>query len=158
MQLDPQQVADTRAWLMKARNDLRAAETDLAASPPLLEDVLFHCQQAAEKAMKALLTWHDQPFRKTHDLVEIGGQCVEIDAELEPLLRHAAPLSEFAGNTAIPESPKSLPEKRQMPPLPLPGRSTMRCSHAFPLRFAPDPDPLWRYGGSMWCCGAEDIL
>ncbi len=111
MQLDPQRVADTRAWLMKARNDLRAAQTDIAASPPLLEDVLFHCQQAAEKAMKALLTWHDQPFRKTHDLVEIGGQCVEIDAELEPLLRHAAPLSEFAWKYRYPGESEEPPRE-----------------------------------------------
>ena len=93
---DSERVADTRAWLVKVSNDLRAAETDLKASPPLLEDLLFHCQQAAEKAMKALLTWHDRPFRKTHDLVEIGAQCVEVDSTLEPLLRRAAPLTEFA--------------------------------------------------------------
>jgi HEPN domain-containing protein len=96
MQHDPGRVADTRAWLVKATNDLRAAETDLAASPPLLEDTLFHCQQAAEKAMKALLSWHDEPFRKTHDLVEVGRQCVEIDATLEPLFRRSAPLTEYA--------------------------------------------------------------
>ncbi|HSB79665.1 MAG TPA: HEPN domain-containing protein [Candidatus Methylomirabilis sp.] len=93
---DPKLVADTRAWLVKAINDLRAAVTDLAASPPLLEDVLFHCQQAAEKAMKALLTWQDRPFRKTHDLVEIGEECLEVDSTLEPLLRRAAPLTEYA--------------------------------------------------------------
>jgi len=46
--------------------------------------------------MKALLAWHDLPSRKTHDLVEIGAQCVEVDATLEPLLRRAAPLTEFA--------------------------------------------------------------
>ena len=48
--------ADVHAWIARAHNDLRAAEVDLRASQPLLEDVLFHCQQAVEKAMKALLT------------------------------------------------------------------------------------------------------
>jgi hypothetical protein len=56
MQPDPVRLADTRAWLVKAANDLRAAAVDLAATPPLLEDALFHCQQAAEKAFKAFLT------------------------------------------------------------------------------------------------------
>lgn len=42
------------------------------------------------------MTWHDQPFRKTHDLVELGALCVELDGALEPLLRQAAPLSEYA--------------------------------------------------------------
>ena len=57
---------------------------------------MFHCQQAVEKALKAFLTWHDCRFRKTHDLVEIGGQCVALDPTLEPLLRRAAPLTEYA--------------------------------------------------------------
>lgn len=96
MPYDPVLVADTRAWLVKAGEDLRGAEVDLAAVPPLLGDIMFHCQQAVEKAIKAFLTWHDSPFRKTHDLTEIGGKCAEIDPTLEPLLRQAAPLTEYA--------------------------------------------------------------
>src|SRR3990167_8195952 len=93
---DPIRAADTRAWLARALDDLRCADIDLAATPPLLGDTTFHCQQAVEKALKAFLTWHDRPFRKTHDLVELGGQCVAIDASLEPLLQPAAPLTEYA--------------------------------------------------------------
>jgi HEPN domain-containing protein len=96
MRHDPVRVADTRAWLEKAAMDLRSAEVDIAAVPPILGDALFHCQQAIEKALKAFLTWHDVPFRKTHDLGELGTRCVETDAALEPLLRQAAPLTEFA--------------------------------------------------------------
>ena len=40
---------DTRAWLARAHEDLRGAEVDLTATPPLLGDATFHCQQAAEK-------------------------------------------------------------------------------------------------------------
>ncbi len=89
MPLDPVRAADTRAWLEKAVMDLRSAEADLAINPPILGDALFHCQQAVEKALKAFLTWHDRPFRKTHDLVELGGRCVEVDSGLEALLRSA---------------------------------------------------------------------
>jgi hypothetical protein len=46
---DPALVAETRTWLHKAALDLRAAAHDLLAAPPLLEDTLFHCQQAVEK-------------------------------------------------------------------------------------------------------------
>lgn len=53
---DPVRVADTQAWLKKAELDLRAAAHDQHGTPPLLEDSLFHCQQAAEKALKALRT------------------------------------------------------------------------------------------------------
>ena len=65
---DPARVADTKAWLSRAAIDLRAAALDLAADPPVLDDLVFHCQQAVEKAMKSLLAWHDEPFGKTHHL------------------------------------------------------------------------------------------
>lgn len=52
MALDPELVAETQAWLAKAFNDLRASEVLIAASPPLLDEAVFHCQQAAEKALK----------------------------------------------------------------------------------------------------------
>ncbi len=47
MPVDPVLIAETKAWLRKAAYDLRAASHSLTASPPLLEDVVFHCQQAA---------------------------------------------------------------------------------------------------------------
>lgn len=93
---DPVKLADTQAWLKKAKDDLRGAEIDLSAVPPLLGDAMFHCQQAVEKALKAFLTWHDHSFRKTHDLVEVGMQCAKLDPSLEDLLRRAAPLTEYA--------------------------------------------------------------
>jgi len=73
--------------------------------PPLLGDATFHCQQAVEKAMKGFLAWHDRVFRKTHDLGELGGQCVQIDASLEPELRAAAPLTEYAWRYRYPGEP-----------------------------------------------------
>lgn len=107
---DPVRVADTRGWLAKAKNDLRGAEIDQAADPPLPEDALFHCQQAVEKTLKGFLAWHDRPFRKTHDLVELGEECVRIESSLEPLLRRAASLTEYAWVYRYPgdaESPAS---------------------------------------------------
>lgn len=93
---DPERVADARAWLAKARLDLRSAGVDLGAEPPIVSDALFHCQQAVEKGLKAFLAWHDVAFRKTHDLGELGRQCVAINPTLEPDLRAAAGLTEYA--------------------------------------------------------------
>ena len=98
-------VAETRSWLVKAASDLRAAAHEFTATPPLLDDIAFHAQQAAEKALKGFLAWHDLPFRKTHDLVELGRMCVVVDASLEPLLRRAAPLSEYAWKFRYPGEP-----------------------------------------------------
>lgn len=93
---DPTRVADTRDWLSLASVDLRAGNHDLSADPPILEDALFHAQQAAEKSLKAFLTWHDEPFRRTHDLRLLSQQCTKIDGSLEDQLRSAVRLSQYA--------------------------------------------------------------
>jgi HEPN domain-containing protein len=88
---------DVRAWLRKAELDLRAAAHEVsAAEAGLWSDVVFHAQQATEKALKAFLAWHDVPFRKTHNLEEVGRQCVAVDSTLEALADQAAPLTEYA--------------------------------------------------------------
>jgi len=45
---DPARVAEVKAWLVRAAEDLRAADHELTASPPILGDLVFHCQQATE--------------------------------------------------------------------------------------------------------------
>ena len=49
-----------------------------------------------EKGLKAFLAWHDVAFRKTHDLGELGRQSIAIEPSLEPELRAAAGLTEYA--------------------------------------------------------------
>ena len=94
--MQPETAAEAKAWFKKAANDLRGAEIDLAADPPLIEDALFHCQQAVEKAMKGFLTSHQRPFRKTHDLDELGRACEEINIGLKEKLVEARDLTVFA--------------------------------------------------------------
>jgi HEPN domain-containing protein len=96
MPIDPILLRNTAAWLRKAHQDLARVERCLAAESRDVEDALFHCQQAAEKALKAFLTLHDQPFRKTHDLASLGKQCANIDATLEALVDRLDDLSEYA--------------------------------------------------------------
>jgi HEPN domain-containing protein len=85
---DAARIADTRAWFTKAANDLRGAEIDLAADPPLLGDALFHCQQASEKSFKGFLTWHDEPFRKTHSIEEAETALALAREVFDQLLEH----------------------------------------------------------------------
>ena len=91
-----EKASEVEAWLARARQDCRAADIDLDAVPPLLADAAFHCQQAVEKALKALLSHHEHPFRRTHDLGELGKACLAYEPALEDLLRSAAPLTEYA--------------------------------------------------------------
>jgi len=104
-------VAETRAWFSKAGTDLRAGMFELGAVPPLTSDIVFHTQQAAEKAMKGFLTWHGRVYRKTHNLVEIGEACAAIDPTLEPLLRRAAELTEYAWRFRYPGNPEEPSEE-----------------------------------------------
>ncbi len=99
-------IAEARPWFAKAARDLRAAEVLLVASPPLLGEVAFHSQQAAEKAMKGYLAWHDVPFGKTHDLAAIGGLCAGHARDLEALCRRAERLSVFAWVFRYPGDPE----------------------------------------------------
>lgn len=93
---DPQLVEATRAWFLKAEEDLVVADVGVRSTRLLANAATFHAQQAAEKAMKGFLTWHRVEFRKTHLLDELGKQCCAIDSTLETLLRTAVPLTEYA--------------------------------------------------------------
>jgi len=96
---------DTKAWLLKASQDLRRVQLLLALTPPDVEDALFHAQQAAEKAFKALLTWYDVPFRRVHDLDALGSQCTELDASLSETAVRAEGLSAYAVRFRYPGAP-----------------------------------------------------
>ncbi|MCK9377955.1 MAG: HEPN domain-containing protein [Syntrophobacterales bacterium] len=113
--MQPEKLSEVRSWLKKAAGDLRGADIDLAASPPFIEDMLFHCQQAAEKSMKGFLTAHDRVFRKTHDLDELASACEAVDPTLKEFLNPARDLTVFAWEFRYPgeaETP-SMEEARQ---------------------------------------------
>ena len=52
---DAARIAETREWLSKAQIDLRAADHDRTADPPITADMVFHAQQVVEKTLKAFL-------------------------------------------------------------------------------------------------------
>ena len=89
-------------WLRQAAKDRNAAQVLLEAEP---SRSVFHSQQAAEKATKAFLTFHQIAFRKTHDLTELGSQCVTVDPGLETILREAEGLTDYASGFRYPDSP-----------------------------------------------------
>ncbi len=65
--------AEVDAWLAKAQRDLDSARRLLAGDPPYRDTAAYHCQQAAEKALKGFLTAVAMPFPKTHDLTILVG-------------------------------------------------------------------------------------
>ncbi|WP_035567742.1 HEPN domain-containing protein [Hymenobacter sp. IS2118] len=57
--------------LLTADRDMEAAETLLKASPHLYESIGFHCQQATEKYIKAVLVASSLPAPFIHDLTKL---------------------------------------------------------------------------------------
>jgi HEPN domain-containing protein len=95
-------IEEVNSWLAKARQDINAADWLLTSPQPLYGAVGFHCQQAAEKLLKAYLTWQDRPFEKTHSLVALVGMCLEFDQEFEVLRTAATTLTPYAITTRYP--------------------------------------------------------
>lgn len=63
---------------------------------PYLDTAVYHCQQAAEKALKAFLTYHDILFNKTHDLTELVAQAASAEPAFEDWQDIASELTPYA--------------------------------------------------------------
>jgi HEPN domain-containing protein len=98
-------VAETQEWLGRARADLAACDALIAAG--LAAEALFHAQQCAEKTMKALLTWHQAPFKKTHDLDELKQSCLPLATGAADQLATIERLSQYAWRFRYPGAPYS---------------------------------------------------
>ena len=79
---------------MKAAHDLASARKLAAGPDPYLDTACYHCQHAAEKAVKGFLISHDHRVEKTHDvefLLELAvrydntfSSCVDAGTRLTP--------------------------------------------------------------------------
>lgn len=78
--MDEATANEVRQWLLKADHDLRSAARLMSGDgEALLDTAVYHCQQAAEKALKAYLTAHCVVFPKIHLLLPLLALCTDID-------------------------------------------------------------------------------
>ena len=87
-------------WLRHAWSDLDLARVG-QNSRILLEDLCFHAQQAAEKALKAVLVFRSVPFPKTHNIRTLMDLLPE-DVNLQEEAEEAAILTDYAVLTRYP--------------------------------------------------------
>jgi HEPN domain-containing protein len=66
--MKPLEDQEVSAWIAKATEDWRVASILLAQPDPIHDAVAFHCQQAAEKLLKAVLVARAENPPRTHDL------------------------------------------------------------------------------------------
>ena len=96
-------------WIEKAAADFDAAEQLCAHGGRFREIVAFHCQQAVEKYLKALLVRHQQEFPKTHDIAKLVDLLGAVDASLAESLRDADVLTPFGVDVRYPSDAPELP-------------------------------------------------
>ena len=87
----------TREWIKKAEGDFLAA-TALARRRkiPLHDQVYFHCQQSAEKYLKARLEEADIFSPKTHDLKKLLNLVLPVEPLWSALLPALVRLNQYA--------------------------------------------------------------
>jgi len=93
-------------WLNKGENDLRSAEYLSTMHHPTPDEIIcYHCQQSAEKYLKAFIFSHDIEPDKTHDLEELLEICQKYNAEFSTLSSKVYVLTSYA---VLPRYPNDL--------------------------------------------------
>lgn len=91
-----------REWLTLADDDLRLAALAMKDFKPVCWAAAFHCQQAAEKSLKAFLAYHDCHVEKTHDIEFLLGLCKKILPEIERFIEPSRALTTYAIESRYP--------------------------------------------------------
>lgn len=92
-----------RQWLAKARNDLLNADNNLKSEVVPYDTVCFHCQQAAEKLLKAYLVARGVQPPFTHDLLLLLEEVLLLCADAETLRDDLASLMPYAVQVRYPD-------------------------------------------------------
>lgn len=88
-------------WLNQARSDLFWTQANLREE--VWYGVCFTAQQAAEKALKAYLIFHQKNIMKIHDLGAILEECISIDHGFENLRQECVTLTDYYVPTRYPD-------------------------------------------------------
>ena len=96
--------SEAKAWMVKAWRDLETARRAATGEPPFYDVAVYHCQQAAEKAVKAFLVHHGKPYEKTHDIEVLTDLAGEIDSKFRTLVDAADALTPYATRFRYPNA------------------------------------------------------
>lgn len=93
--MDESKLELIRGWLMRAEHDLRSARALASLADPLRDTAIYHCQQAAEKSIKAWLQSNDDPFPKTHDIEKLVSQAAKLNPRFSQFEKAASVLTPY---------------------------------------------------------------
>jgi HEPN domain-containing protein len=91
---------DPREWLNRAMSNLALAKSKIPGT--YLEDLCFEAQQAAEKAIKAVMIRRNIEFPYVHDLARLLSMLEEAGEEISAVVRKAEELTRYALITRYP--------------------------------------------------------
>ncbi|MBI4678667.1 MAG: HEPN domain-containing protein [Elusimicrobia bacterium] len=103
MRPDPKFAGTPRDWLRRAKSNLARAKQSKPAGA-VWEDLCFDAQQAAEKAIKAVLVLLGVGFPKTHDIRELLGLAGQADLDIPQEVQDAMDLTDYAVATRYPSA------------------------------------------------------
>ena len=87
----------TKEWIFKAEEDFDSANLLMyAGDAPISDYVCFHCQQRAEKYLKAYLQEHDVEFARKHDLMPLLKLCLSLDEKFQTIKKDLSNLNRYA--------------------------------------------------------------
>lgn len=93
-----------REWLEKAEEDYGFVSHVISDEETFFAPLCFHCQQAAEKHLKAFLIAKGRPLRKIHSLKALLRECSEIDGDFGQLSTDSKELDPYYIDTRYPVS------------------------------------------------------
>jgi HEPN domain-containing protein len=93
-----------KAWMAKAWRDLETARRATVDNPPFYDVAVYHCQQEAEKAVKAYLVHHGKPYERSHDIEVLADLASELDSTFSELAEAADALTPYATRFRYPNA------------------------------------------------------
>lgn len=93
---------DPREWLNRARSNLAKAGIASELDVVYFEDLCFDAQQAAEKAIKAVMIHLDVRFPYVHDLARLLALVEQAGQAVPESVKRASELSDYAVETRYP--------------------------------------------------------
>ena len=102
-----------RSWLTKAASDLRSARVLGSADDAPLDTAIYHCQQTAEKAVKAFLVSKEISPEKTHDIRKLTLEAAVHEPRFNEVMDMAVSLTPYAWEFRYPMIwPKRIPRAK----------------------------------------------
>ncbi len=91
-----------RIWLKRAKSNLQIAKAGKVFEDILYEDLCFDCEQAVEKALKALLVSIDVSFPRTHSISHLIELIEEHSIMVPDEIKDSISLTAYAVSTRYP--------------------------------------------------------